>query len=242
MYVCVVVAQGVVAPVTAPGCAGVVDGVTRSDAAGEVPQPFCAATVTVPAAVFGVVVRDGVVLVPVQPVGVVHTYDVAPLTAAMLKVAEAPLHSVAGPVMVLGADGIVTGVTASVDAVPVPHIVVAVTEILPLNAPAPGVAFMLLVVDVPLHPAGSVQVYEVAPGTAFTEYVCDPFTHGLAAPLMAPGAPGDGVGTTANVLAADVPQPFVAVTLMFPDAVPTVVLIEAVVDVPLQPTPGNVHA
>ena len=48
------------------------------------------------------------------------------------------------------------------------------------------------------------------------------------------------MGATASVAAALVPHPFVAVTVMLPDAIPTVALMLAVVDVPAQPA-GNVH-
>ena len=53
----------------------------------------------------------------------------------------------------------------------------------------------------------------------------------------------DGVDTftvTANVCVADVPQLLLAVTVMFPLAPLAVVVIEFVVEVPVQP-PGNVH-
>jgi len=45
----------------------------------------------------------------------------------------------------------------------VPHEFVAVTEIVPPSVPA--VAFIELVVELPLQPDGKVQVYEVAPDT-----------------------------------------------------------------------------
>ena len=47
------------------------------------------------------------------------------------------------------------------------------------------------------------------------------------------------LGITANVLAAEVPQVLLAVTVMLPEAVPTVTGILFEVDVPLQPAPGS---
>lgn len=58
---------------------------------------------------------------------------------------------------------------------------------------------------------------------------------GAAGPLMAPGAAGAPPTEIVRVAAAEVPQAFVAVTATVPPVVPTVVLIEAVVEVPTQP-------
>ena len=51
----------------------------------------------------------------------------------------------------------------------VPQVLIAATEITPPAAPV--VTVMLLLVDDPLHPTGSIHAYEVAPLTGDTEYV-----------------------------------------------------------------------
>jgi hypothetical protein len=57
--------------------------------------------------------------------------------------------------------------TAKVLVVPLPQPLFAFTEMVPpVEA---DVAVMELVVEVPVHPEGSVQVYDVAPATAVTE-------------------------------------------------------------------------
>ena len=52
---------------------------------------------------------------------------------------------------------------------PVPHELVAVTEIVPLFAPV--VAVIDVEVELPVHPDGNVQLYDVAPGTGDMVYV-----------------------------------------------------------------------
>ena len=64
--------HGAVGPVIAPGVGGGEVEVTASDTAEEVPHPFVAVTVIFPDVAAGVVVREEVVLVPVQPVGTVQ--------------------------------------------------------------------------------------------------------------------------------------------------------------------------
>jgi hypothetical protein len=60
-----------------------------------------------------------------------------------------------------------TTVTANICGGLLPQLLFAVTEILPL--PAPTVAEMEVVVELPVHPDGSVHVYIVAPDTALME-------------------------------------------------------------------------
>ena len=67
-----------------------------------------------------------------------------------------PEHTVVLPVIEPGVAGVVFTVTASVWAVEAPHALLAVTVMFPLLAPA--VVLMLLVVLVPVHPPGKVQV------------------------------------------------------------------------------------
>ena len=84
-------------------------------------------------------------------------------------------------------------VTAKDDAELVPQELLAVTVIFPPTALADveTVIELVLAPDVMLHPEGSVQVYDVALGTAAMLYV-NPvlLTHCSAAPVMIPGATG----------------------------------------------------
>ena len=48
-----------------------------------------------------------------------------------------------------------------------PQVLLAATVILPPEVPA--IAVMVLVVELPVHPEGNTQVYDVAPGTSGTE-------------------------------------------------------------------------
>lgn len=59
-------------------------------------------------------------------------------------------------------------------------------------------------------------------------------------PLMIPGVAGLVFTIIDLVCAADVPQAFVAVTVIFPPVAFDVVLMLVVVDVPVHP-PGTVH-
>ena len=120
-----------------------------------------------------------------------------------------------------------------------PQVPLAFTVMFP---PAvPEVAVMLLVVEVPVQPEGSVQVYEVAPFTAVTEYVCVVAGQTAALPAMVPGCAGIARVVMANVLAVLLPQVLEAITEILPEVVPVVTVIELVVDVPVQPE-GSVHA
>ena len=58
--------------------------------------------------------------------------------------------------------GALLTVTFKVPGLLEPHALLPTTEIVP--PPAPGVAVIDAVVEVPLHPVGRVQVYETAPG------------------------------------------------------------------------------
>ncbi len=59
-------------------------------------------------------------------------------------------------------------------------------------------------------------------------------------PVTAPGLDSDDPTVTASVLAAELPQALLAVTDTVPPLVPTVVMMVAVVDVPVQ-LPGSVQ-
>ena len=66
----------------APGVAGADETLTASVCAAVLPQPLLAVTETLPLVEEGVVVIEFVVEVPVQPLGKVQVYEVAPFTAA----------------------------------------------------------------------------------------------------------------------------------------------------------------
>ena len=74
-----------------------------------------------------------------------------------------PWQGLVFPVIVLGCAGTVLAVTISVRAVLLPQPLFAVTDIVPPVAPA--VVVMDVVVELPLHPAGNVHEYDVAPDT-----------------------------------------------------------------------------
>ena len=63
-----------------------------------------------------------------------------------------------------GSAGVVGTDTVNVRALLVPHELLAVTETVPPNAPA--VADIDVEVELPIHPEGKDQVYEVAPETS----------------------------------------------------------------------------
>jgi hypothetical protein len=69
--------------------------------------------------------------------------------------------------MVPGCEGSVVTLMASVLAVPVPQVLLADTERVPPDDPT--VTVMELVLELPVHPEGNVQEYDVAPLTAATE-------------------------------------------------------------------------
>lgn len=140
--------------------------VTFLVAGADVPQPVAVIVIApppVPATALIVVVAD----VPVQPLGRVHVYDVAPVTDVTENVAVAPLQRLSGPVIDAGAAVVAVIVTVLVCATELPQPLLAVTETTP--APTPATAFILAVVEVPLQPDGRVHVYDVAPFTAVIE-------------------------------------------------------------------------
>jgi hypothetical protein len=81
---------------------------------------------------------------------------VAPLTAVIEYVFDVPEQTGAFPLIVPGVAGVVFTVTANVCTEEEPHALLAFTVMFPPDEPA--VALMLVVVDVPDHPEGNVQV------------------------------------------------------------------------------------
>ena len=74
---------------------------------------------------------------------------------------------VAFPDIVPGCAGNADTLTERLRTLLVPQLLLAATVTDPPDAPA--IKVMLLVVDVPVHPEGLVQTYDVAPLTALTE-------------------------------------------------------------------------
>jgi hypothetical protein len=75
----------------------------------------------------------------------------------------------------------------------------------------------------------------VAPATAVIEYVLEEPGQIVAGPEIVPGVAGIELTVTANVCAGEAPHTLSAVTVMFPLVALAVVVIEFVVEVPLQP-------
>jgi hypothetical protein len=77
------------------------------------------------------------------------------------------MHTEVVPVILPGCTGTASEVTDNVLAVPLPQLLLATTESVPPADPA--VTEMLLEVELPVQPEGSVHVYDVAPATEPTE-------------------------------------------------------------------------
>ena len=87
--------------------------------------------------------------------------------------------------MAPGCPGISDTVVFSVLAIPEPHILLGITDIVP--PAAPGVADIEVVVELPLHPDGNIQVYEVAPVTSEMLKICGIPSHTTVLPEITPG-------------------------------------------------------
>ena len=101
-----------------------------------------------------------VVDVPDHPPGNAHVYEVAPLTATIEYVLVVPEQMFELPVIAPEVAGAVLTVIASVCTDEEPQASFAFTVIFPPVEPA--VVFILVDVEVPDHPEGNVQVYDVA--------------------------------------------------------------------------------
>jgi hypothetical protein len=120
------------------------------------PQKLVATTLIVPPVVPAVVEIELVVEEPDQPEGRVHEYDVAPETAATEYVCVPEGQTPKLPVNEPGCSGTGVEVTLKVLAGPAPQALFATTEIFP--PPGPTNDVILVVVEFPVHPVGSVQV------------------------------------------------------------------------------------
>ncbi len=97
-------------PVIEPGVAGTVPKVTFNVCAVELPQVLLAVTETRPLVVVMAIMLI-VFELPVQPLGNVQVYDVAPFTDAIEKVSAPPLHTLAEPAILPGVAGAPPNVT-----------------------------------------------------------------------------------------------------------------------------------
>jgi hypothetical protein len=131
--------------------------VTASVLLVPLPQPLTGVTVILPEADDAVTVILLVKLVPVQPDGKLQIYDVAPDTGVSEQVVVLPTQGCVVPQLIEPAtDGTSLTVITELWEELFPQPLLAVTMIVPPVGPA--VAFMLLVMLVPPHPDGSVQV------------------------------------------------------------------------------------
>ena len=150
----------VVGPVAAMDAVVGVSGLTTTgnEMIADCPQTFCPRTVMVPLPPIVAAVAEMLCVVepPLHPEGNDQTYPVAFALPAVLYTFVVPAHTGVGPLMPEGASGNGVTVTASVRAMDVPQALVAVTEMVP--DVAPGVAMMVLLVLLPVHPEGNTQL------------------------------------------------------------------------------------
>jgi hypothetical protein len=149
-----------------------------------------------------------------------------------------PLQACPACVMFPGVAGAAETTLTAIDcADELPHVLLAVTEMVPPVDPA--ATTMDDVVEVPLHPFGRVHVYEVAPFTEVTENVLlELELHTLAGPVIAPGIAGTAPKLTASVCADELPQKPFAVIEIVPPLAPTVAVMLSVIELPVH-EPGR---
>ena len=135
--------------------------------------------------------------------------------------------------MAPGCAGIGVTVTASVWGVLPPHTLLAATEMLPDDGPT--VAVIVVPVELPDHPDGRDQVYDVAPLTAEMLYVCEVPSQGLALPVIVPGWAGTDCTVTASVCVVLLPHELTAATDTVPLLAPTVAVMLGDVELPDHP-------
>ena len=123
----------------------------------ELPHELFAVTEMVPPVEPAVVIIVAVVDVPVQPLGKVQVYDVAPFTGFTENVLfELDAHTLTGPNIDPGIVGAFPRVTACVCADELPQALFAITVTFP--PPVPTVVLILSVVELPLQLLGNVHV------------------------------------------------------------------------------------
>jgi len=149
-----------------------------------------------------------------------------------------PSQGAASPVIAPGCAASGVTVTVSDADAPGPQSLFAATRITPPFGPA--VALMLLPVELPLHPSGNDQVYDVAPLTGVMLYVCGVPWHGVVLPVTAPGCPGADWTVTPRVRGVPGPQELAALTVTVPPVAPTVAVMVVPVELPDHPN-GNSH-
>ena len=175
-------------PLILPGIMGGVAVDTLSVVIPEVPQDPIAFTVIVPPVEIEVAMIEFVVELPLHPDGNVQLYDVTPATELTLNVFVLLLQTVAFPVIEDGALGMLPDDTLNVLGLEDPQAFTAVIEILPLDELA--VTLIEFVFELPVHPDGKVQVYDVAPDTAVTLYVFELLRQTEVLPLIEGGVDG----------------------------------------------------
>lgn len=158
-------------PVIGPGAAGGGARLSVMHVEELLPQLFVALTQIFPVVVPKV---TEILVVPcpefiVVPAGTVQVYEVAPGTAEIEYVSVCPGQTASVPEIDPGAAGGAAIVIETQRAVLVPQAFDAVTQILPLVAPAVMVMEVVPCPEVMVVPAGTVQLYDVAPVTAEME-------------------------------------------------------------------------
>jgi hypothetical protein len=170
--------------------------VTSNVCGADVPHVLDAETVILPPLVFAVVLIEAVDELPDQPPGRVQLYDVAPATGVTEYTLDVFSQMDGLPLIAMGEAGISATLTTIVWNTDAPQELLAVTVIFPLIVPT--VAFMLFVVEEPVHPLGMFHVYEVALATETTLYVWAVPAQMAVFPEIAPGCVGTGLTLTAN--------------------------------------------
>ena len=141
-----------------------------------------------------------------------------------------PEHGLINPEMVPGVEGVEDViVAANMLAALAPQLLFAVTLILPELTPKVTVIELVVCPAVMVAPDGTLQVYEVAPATAATEYVTpDCPEQRVVMPVIGLGVGGIGFTVTARLLGLPAPQLLLAITLILPEALPKVIATEVV--------------
>lgn len=143
-------------PVILPATAGNELTPTLSVLGSEELHALFAVTEIVPLAAAVVALIELVVEFPVHPEGKVQVYEVAPGTAATLKVLVVPVQTVVFPEIAPGIAGAAPMPTDKVLGGEELQELFAVTEMVP--PPEPALVVIVFVVEDPAQPSGNVQV------------------------------------------------------------------------------------